>query len=215
VKHTRVTWHTSWTALHERAGDPPEFAVLSTAYTVEKGQVVLRPTLDGLAIDQRRAEIGLMPLAKDIRQRQSGHQLQASGSSRPEPWPVNRQRHTNQLKLPGQRQSRDADRIAIGRRSILSALSATRLVTARIRRGRAGRARPGRPARAPVRRAGYRSAETSSASTRLQPVERAWQPAGVLDAWVHEKGEWIGRIRAVDGRFVWIRGAELRRAEQR
>jgi hypothetical protein len=42
------------------------------------------------------------------------------------------------------------------------------------------------------------------------PVERAWQLAGVLDAWVRENGEWIGRIRRDDGRIVWIRAAELR-----
>jgi hypothetical protein len=61
---------------------------------------------------------------------------------------------------------------------------------------------------------GYRSAETVQ---RVDPpvlVERAWQLAGVLDAWVsRENGEWIGRVRGDDGRIVWIRGAELRQAK--
>ncbi|WP_432887973.1 hypothetical protein ACQPYH_06400 [Kribbella sp. CA-245084] len=28
--------------------------------------------------------------------------------------------------------------------------------------------------------------------------------AGVLDAWVRENGEWIGRVRDVDGRYLWL-----------
>jgi hypothetical protein len=61
---------------------------------------------------------------------------------------------------------------------------------------------------------GYRAADTVQRVDPPQPVERAWQPAGVLDAWVHEKGQWIGRIRSTDGQITWIPGAELRRAEQ-
>jgi hypothetical protein len=32
----------------------------------------------------------LVPLAEDIQRRQRGEKLQASGNSRPEPWPVSR-----------------------------------------------------------------------------------------------------------------------------
>jgi hypothetical protein len=57
---------------------------------------------------------------------------------------------------------------------------------------------------------GYRSAETVQRVDPPVPVERAWQIAGVLDAWVRENGEWIGRVRRDDGRIVWIRAADLR-----
>jgi hypothetical protein len=60
---------------------------------------------------------------------------------------------------------------------------------------------------------GYRSAETVQRVDPPVPVERAWQLAGVLDAWVRENGEWIGRVRGDDGRIVWIRGAELRQTK--
>jgi YD repeat-containing protein len=60
---------------------------------------------------------------------------------------------------------------------------------------------------------GYRSAETVQRVDPSVPVERAWQLAGVLDAWVRENGEWIGRVRGDDGRIVWIRAAELRQTK--
>ena len=60
---------------------------------------------------------------------------------------------------------------------------------------------------------GHRSADTVQRVDPPVPVERAWQLAGVLDAWVRENGEWIGRIRRDDGRIVWIRGAELRQTK--
>jgi hypothetical protein len=60
---------------------------------------------------------------------------------------------------------------------------------------------------------GNRSAETVQRVDPPVPVERAWQLAGVLDAWVRENGEWIGRVRRDDGRIVWIRGAELRQTK--
>lgn len=42
-------------------------------------------------------------------------------------------------------------------------------------------------------------------------VERAWQPAGFLDAWIFEKGTWVGRVRGPGNRVSWIPQAELRR----
>jgi hypothetical protein len=60
---------------------------------------------------------------------------------------------------------------------------------------------------------GYRSADTVQRVDPPVPVKRAWQLAGVLDAWVRENGEWIGRIRRDDGRIVWIRAAELRQTK--
>lgn len=47
-----------------------------------------------------------------------------------------------------------------------------------------------------------------------KPVEKAWQPAGFLDAWIKEQGTWVGRVRGPDGKFVWIPQSELRQAEQ-
>ena len=60
---------------------------------------------------------------------------------------------------------------------------------------------------------GYRPADTVR---RVDPpvAVDAWRPAGVLDAWVRENGEWIGRVRDRDGKFVWIRDTELRRTEE-
>jgi hypothetical protein len=46
------------------------------------------------------------------------------------------------------------------------------------------------------------------------PVEKAWQPAGFLDAWIFERGTWVGRVRGRDDKVSWIPQAELRRAEQ-
>jgi hypothetical protein len=60
---------------------------------------------------------------------------------------------------------------------------------------------------------GYRSADTVQRIDPPVPVERARQLAGVLDAWVHENGERIGRIRRDNGRIEWIRGAELRQTK--
>jgi hypothetical protein len=59
---------------------------------------------------------------------------------------------------------------------------------------------------------GYRDPATVRRVDPPVPVE-AFQPAGTLDAWVFEKGEWIGRVRNGDDRFAWIRQADLRQAE--
>ncbi|WP_460652343.1 hypothetical protein [Kribbella endophytica] len=38
-----------------------------------------------------------------------------------------------------------------------------------------------------------------------------WQhEAGVLDAWVQEGGQWIGRVRLADGAVSWVGQDELR-----
>ena len=39
----------------------------------------------------------------------------------------------------------------------------------------------------------------------------AWRPAGELDFWVLERGEWWGRVRSPDGTQAWVRAADLRR----
>lgn len=47
------------------------------------------------------------------------------------------------------------------------------------------------------------------------PVESAeWSTAGLLDYWVREDMEWLGRVRDPDGRYVWIRASDLRRAKR-
>ena len=47
------------------------------------------------------------------------------------------------------------------------------------------------------------------------PVESAaWKPAGELDYWVKERGEWWGRVRGSDGHHVWIKAADLRPAKE-
>ncbi|GAB2605250.1 hypothetical protein GCM10027269_71670 [Kribbella endophytica] len=50
---------------------------------------------------------------------------------------------------------------------------------------------------------------------RADPVEPVlfavgWEP-GELDAWVREKGQWLGRVRGHDGHIQWIPAADLRR----
>jgi hypothetical protein len=41
-----------------------------------------------------------------------------------------------------------------------------------------------------------------------------WQPAGTLDYWVRDRGQWWGRVRAADGHQVWILAGDLRPSTQ-
>jgi hypothetical protein len=74
--------------LHERDGQPPEFAVLASTYKIIDGQAVFNRPTDPSAIDRRRTEVGLAPLAEDLRRRARGEALSATGSDRVEPWPA-------------------------------------------------------------------------------------------------------------------------------
>jgi hypothetical protein len=47
-----------------------------------------------------------------------------------------------------------------------------------------------------------------------KPVEKAWVPAGWLDAWIYEQGTWFGRVRGPGDTFSWIPQTELRQAER-
>jgi hypothetical protein len=38
-----------------------------------------------------------------------------------------------------------------------------------------------------------------------------WQPGGVIEAWVRQRGEWYGRVRATNGHISWIPAADMRR----
>jgi hypothetical protein len=68
--------------------EPPEFASLPTSYSVDdNGQAVFRWDVDIAAIDQRRAAIGLPPLATDIARR-AGPRANQIGPDRWEPWPA-------------------------------------------------------------------------------------------------------------------------------
>jgi hypothetical protein len=73
--------------VRKREGDQPEFAVLASAYTVEDGHVTFKRSVDLPAIERRRAEIGLPPLASDMQRRARGEQLSAAGDNRADPWP--------------------------------------------------------------------------------------------------------------------------------
>jgi hypothetical protein len=43
------------------------------------------------------------------------------------------------------------------------------------------------------------------------PIDRAvWQPGGILEAWIRQRGEWFGRIRQADGSASWVPAADLR-----
>jgi len=45
------------------------------------------------------------------------------------------------------------------------------------------------------------------------PVD-AYQPVGVLDRWLKENGQWVGRVCRPDGRIVFIPQSELRERKQ-
>jgi hypothetical protein len=76
--------------LLERSGEPPEFAVLASAYSVIDGRPVFNRPIDLPTINHRRAEIGLAPFAEDLRRRTLGQVLWPTGPTRVEPWPASR-----------------------------------------------------------------------------------------------------------------------------
>lgn len=69
------------------AGQPPAFAALAMDYHVVDGRAAFRRSVDLVAIDQRRARIGLPPLAGDVARRSRGEALHPAGPERAEPWP--------------------------------------------------------------------------------------------------------------------------------
>jgi hypothetical protein len=76
-----------------RLGDdePPEFASLPDQYERDDhGRPVFRWNVNVTEIDQRRAAIGLPPLATDLARRQSGGSAQEIGPGLWEPWPPRR-----------------------------------------------------------------------------------------------------------------------------
>ncbi len=73
-----------------RLGDdePPEFASLPGQYELDDhGRAVFSQTVDVAAIDQRRAAIGLPPLAADLARLRSGAPAHEIGPGLWEPWP--------------------------------------------------------------------------------------------------------------------------------
>jgi hypothetical protein len=73
-----------------RLGDnePPEFASLPEQYELDDhGRAVFGWKVDAAAIDQRRAAIGLPPLAADLVRRRSGAPANEIGPGLWEPWP--------------------------------------------------------------------------------------------------------------------------------
>jgi hypothetical protein len=47
-----------------------------------------------------------------------------------------------------------------------------------------------------------------------KPVRIAtdWKP-GELDAWIRENGQWLGRVRDLEGHITWVPAADLRPAQ--
>jgi hypothetical protein len=62
----------------------------------------------------------------------------------------------------------------------------------------------------------HQRAESERREVKLPvPVESAvWSTAGVLDYWVREGMEWLGRVRGPDGHHVWIKASDLRQAKR-
>jgi hypothetical protein len=58
---------------------------------------------------------------------------------------------------------------------------------------------------------GPRSGDAVRRVDPARQVQRAeWHSAGVLDVWIHDNGEWLGRVREPDGRISWVRAGDLR-----
>lgn len=58
---------------------------------------------------------------------------------------------------------------------------------------------------------GPRAPETVRRVQPPQPVARAvWQPGGVIEAWVRQRGVWYGRVRGADGQISWVPADQLR-----
>ena len=72
--------------LHERFDEPPEYAVLASAYSIVDGQPVFTRAADLPQIERRRSAIGLAPLSEDVRRRMLGAELWPGGGERVEPW---------------------------------------------------------------------------------------------------------------------------------
>jgi hypothetical protein len=71
--------------------EAPEFASLPDQYELDdQGRAVFRWDVDVPALDQRRAAIGLPPLAADLAQRRSGAPVHEIGPGLWEPWPPRR-----------------------------------------------------------------------------------------------------------------------------
>jgi hypothetical protein len=60
----------------------------------------------------------------------------------------------------------------------------------------------------------YDETERREVDPLVQVEAATWSPRGTLDWWVKERQEWWGRVRGLDGRQRWIRGTDLRRAEE-
>lgn len=68
--------------------EPPEFASLPEQYPADRGgRAVFQWNVDPAAIDERRAAIGLPPLATDVARYREGGRVNAIGPDRWEPWP--------------------------------------------------------------------------------------------------------------------------------
>ena len=75
-------------SLRLASSEPPEFASLPEQYPVDrKGRAVIRQNGDLAAIDERRAAIGLRPLAADIARYLKGGSVNEIGPGQWEPWP--------------------------------------------------------------------------------------------------------------------------------
>jgi len=69
--------------------EPPEYASLPEQYPLDvDGRAIFRWDVDPAAIDERRAAIGLPPLATDIARYQDGGRVNQIGPDRWEPWPL-------------------------------------------------------------------------------------------------------------------------------
>jgi hypothetical protein len=84
---TRVTWHTWSTTFESARGISRNSPYWRRRKQSKMAGSPSKRSVDLLAIDRRRAEIGLPPLEDDIQRRARGEQLSAAGANRADPWP--------------------------------------------------------------------------------------------------------------------------------
>jgi hypothetical protein len=85
LAHPRHLAHTV-DGIQSVEGEPPVYAVLSTAFVSDEDGPQLAPGLDVTTINQHRHRIGLAPVSEDLRLRALGREPAAVGGEQPEPW---------------------------------------------------------------------------------------------------------------------------------
>jgi hypothetical protein len=60
----------------------------------------------------------------------------------------------------------------------------------------------------------YAEADRREVNPPIEVESATWSAGGMLDWWVKERQQWLGRVRGPDGRQRWIKAADLRPAKE-